>query len=216
MFNRKLYCDAMEELRAPQDKIEEVIAMTQNHAEKKVRIAAVAAAAAAMLTLGVSAANPEGVLQELWYQVSAVIRLDDFRSEVTLTDGTGFSLLDVSQVAVETREDRVVLTAGSEEVDITEQLERDGRYVYEHSGEASELKVEVTGTPQDYEYQVTLGRAGDNGATFSFSGDSRRGGAIEHLDAGDAVGFTTYHTQEGERDADCVQNSSWVVTDPMD
>ncbi|MCI8869172.1 MAG: hypothetical protein HFF39_01280 [Lawsonibacter sp.] len=218
MFNRKLYCNAMEELRAPQNKIEEVIVMTQNQTEKKfrrpLRTAAVAAAAVAMLTLGVSAANPEGV-QEFLYRVSAVIRLDDFRTEVTMEDGTGVSLLDVSQVAVETRGDRVVLVAGSEEIDITDGLAQDGRYVYEHSSEASELKVEVTGAPGDYEYTVTLGKAGDNGATFTFSGDSRRGSGPITFPEGDGTEIgITYYSETGEGEADGEHSGSWIITDP--
>ena len=59
-----LYREACRELRAPEDKIEEIIAMTEKTSKKRIRplrTALIAAAAVAMMVVGVSAANPEGV-----------------------------------------------------------------------------------------------------------------------------------------------------------
>ena len=64
MFDPKLYREACRELKVPEDKIEEVIAMTEHTNKKKrrpLRTVLIAAAAAAMMVVGVSAANPEMV-----------------------------------------------------------------------------------------------------------------------------------------------------------
>ena len=61
MFDPRLYREACGELRAPQEKIEEIIAMTENHKSRKnrrpVRAVLAAAAAVAAMAIGVSAAT---------------------------------------------------------------------------------------------------------------------------------------------------------------
>ena len=71
MFDPRSYRELCGELRAPAEKIEEIIAMTKDASYKKnrrpVRAALVAAAAVAMMAIGVSAANPEvleGITEE--------------------------------------------------------------------------------------------------------------------------------------------------------
>ena len=63
MFDPKLYREACRELKAPENRIEEIIAMTNNTDKKKMRplrTALICAAAAAMMVVSVAAANPEG------------------------------------------------------------------------------------------------------------------------------------------------------------
>ena len=71
MFNPKLYREACREITAPEDKIEEIIAMTENNKKRirPLRIALIAAAAVAMMVLSVAAANPEGV-EEFIYSIA--------------------------------------------------------------------------------------------------------------------------------------------------
>ena len=68
MFDPQVYREACGKMTVPQDKLEEMIAMTEAK-EKKVRrpfrAALIAAAAVAMMVVGVGAANPEAV-QELF------------------------------------------------------------------------------------------------------------------------------------------------------
>ena len=65
MFDPKVYREACRELRAPEDKIEEVITMTENTNKKirrPLRTALACAAAVAMMVVGVAAAALSGYL----------------------------------------------------------------------------------------------------------------------------------------------------------
>ena len=62
MFDSRLYREACRELRAPEEKVEEIVTMSQqNHTKSRrpVRAVLIAAAAAALMAGGVSAANPQ-------------------------------------------------------------------------------------------------------------------------------------------------------------
>ena len=84
MFDPQVYREACGKMTVPQDKLEEMIVMTQAK-EKKVRrpfrAALIAAAAVAMMVVGVGAANPEAV-QELFVQIATVVRVDEYRQEM--------------------------------------------------------------------------------------------------------------------------------------
>ena len=72
MFDPRLYREACRELTAPEEKIEEIITMTEKTSRKHVRplrTALIAAAAVAMMVLSVAAANPEGV-EEFIYSIA--------------------------------------------------------------------------------------------------------------------------------------------------
>ena len=63
MFNPRLYREACREITAPEDKIEEIIAMTEKTNKKKIRplrTALICAAAMAMMVVSVAATDPEG------------------------------------------------------------------------------------------------------------------------------------------------------------
>ena len=125
MFDPKLYREACRELRAPEDKIEEIIAMTENNkrkARRPLRTALIAAAAVAMMVVGVSAANPE-VIQELFWNIGSVVQIDRYRSDVITEDGESFALLSLPVARLENREGRAILTLNGEDAaDITDAL----------------------------------------------------------------------------------------------
>ena len=94
MFDPKLYREACRELRAPEDKIEEIIAMTEKTNKKRIRplrTALIAAAAVAMMVVSVAAANPEE-FQAFVVNLGSIVRVDRYRSDVTTEDGETFSV----------------------------------------------------------------------------------------------------------------------------
>ena len=199
MFNRKLYHKTMEELRAPQDKIEEIIAMTEQTNTRKhrrsIRTVAVAAAAIAMLSIGVSAANLEG-MQEFFYHISTVVKVDAFRTNIATEEGDQVAVLDLNQIAVEKREGRVLLIAGEEEMDITQALERDGRYEYQKVSEDTQVTAVVTGTPEEYSLDVSIAAGGEDGVIYSYSTDSN-GKMNYELEGDPDGGVSTYVSEDG-------------------
>lgn len=200
MFSHRLYRETMEQLRAPRDKIEEVIDMTQHHNSKMhrrpIRTAAVAAAAIAMLSIGVSAAGPEGV-QEFFYHISTIMKVDAFTTNISTQEGGQVTLLDLSQITVERRKDQVFLVAGEEELDITQALERDGRYEYQRMSGDTEVTAVVTGTPEEYILELSIAAGGEDGILYSYSTDFN-GEAVHALEGDANAAITIYGSEDGE------------------
>lgn len=198
MFDRKLYHETVQELRAPQNKIEEIIAMTQQKTKKNhrrpIRTLAVAAAAVAMLSIGVSAANLDSV-QEFFLTISTVVTVDPFRTDIVTEQGDQISVLDTSQISVEAREDRVFLVAGEEEMDITQALEEEGRYEYHTTAEGTDVTAVVTGTPEQYTLDVTMAAEVEDGVVYSYSMDSE--GAVNDLEGPDGMTISVYESEDG-------------------
>lgn len=164
MFDPKLYREACRELRAPEDKIEEIIAMTEKTNKKKIRplrTALICAAAVAMMVVSVAAANPEAA-EELWYRVMDIVQIGQYRSEIVGENGEHMTLMSIPEAAVENQDGRAVLViAGEQTIDITDALASDGRYVYEDTDEGAHLVITVTGTIDDWELTVQLGELGE-------------------------------------------------------
>lgn len=164
MFDPKLYREACRELRAPEDKIEEIIAMTEKTNKKRIRplrTALIAVAAVAMMVVSVAAANPEGA-EELWYRVMDIVHIGQYRSEVVGENGEHMTLMSIPEATVENQDGRAVLViAGEQTIDITDALDSDGRYVYEDTDEGTHLVITVTGTIDNWELTVQLGKLGE-------------------------------------------------------
>ena len=90
MFDPKEYCEVCRELRAPEKKIEEIIAMTEHRTPKKwvrsLGAGLTACAAAATMVVGVAAANPEAA-QEFFAHITSAVKVDEFRRDLTTKDG---------------------------------------------------------------------------------------------------------------------------------
>ena len=146
MFDPKLYREACRELRAPEDKIEEIIAMTEKTNKKKIRplrTALIAAAAVAMMVVGVSAANPEAT-QEFWLTLRNAVQVDQYRMDLTTEDGEKVSVISVPQAMLENRDGRAILMVDGKDVaDITDALSREQHYVYEDVAEGRDRKSVV-------------------------------------------------------------------------
>lgn len=165
MFDPKLYREACRELRAPEDKIEEIIAMTEKTNKKKIRplrTALIAAAAVAMMVVSVAAANPEAA-EELWYRVMDIVQIGQYRSEVVGENGEHMTLMSIPEATVENRDGRAVLViADNQSIDITDALEQEGHYVYEDTDEGAHLVITVTGTIDNWELTSRLGEPGED------------------------------------------------------
>lgn len=179
MFDPKLYREACRELTAPEDKIEEIIAMTEKTNKKKIRplrTALIAAAAVAMMVVSVAAANPEGV-QEFFYEIMSAVQVDDYRTDITTTDGEKVTVFSIPQASVEERDGRAILVIdGKDAADITDALKAEGRYTYEDTtAEGTHLTVAVEGWLDDWIAKVTIGE--DGGPVYTFSSDSEGNGS---------------------------------------
>ena len=170
MFDPKLYREACRELTAPEDKIEEVIAMTEHTNKKKfrpLRTALICAAAVAMMVVGVSAANP-GMVEEFAGRISEVIQLNQYRMELTTEDGMTITVISAPQASLENRDGRAILVIdGEDAADITDELNAEGRFYYESATEEGLLTVTVEGTVEDWTASVTIGDR--NGPIYTYS-----------------------------------------------
>lgn len=173
MFDPKLYREACRELTAPEDKIEEIIAMTEKTNKKKIRplrTALIAAAAVAMMVVGVSAANPEAT-QEFWLTLRNAVQVDQYRMDLTTEDGEKVSVISVPQAMLENRDGRAILMVDGKDVaDITDALARDQHYVYEDVAEGSKISVTVDGTIDEWTMTADVGKLDEDGTYNWFGG----------------------------------------------
>lgn len=205
MFNPKLYREACRGLRVPEDKLEEMIAMTEKTNKKRIRplrTALIAAAAVAMMVVSVAAANPEGV-QEFFYNIASVIQVDNYRRELTTVDGEKVTVFSIPEAGVEERNGRAILVIdGKDTADITDALKSDGRYHYEDTtAEGTRLTVAVEGWLDHWTAEVTIGE--DGGPVYTFSSDSEGSGSAsapsvpaDEVD-GDYVTTSVYDARRG-------------------
>ena len=163
MFDRRLYHELCRELRPPEGKIEEIIAMTEQSSKKHrrpVRTMLVVAATVALLAVGVSAANTEA-LEGIVMQIAAVLQVGELRQELTTAEGTTMTMLEFPEAKVEDRDGRAVLLVMDEEIDITDALAENGKYTYTYADEGAELTVLVEGSPEDWTITTSVNVPGE-------------------------------------------------------
>ena len=173
MFDPKLYREACRELSAPEDKIEEIIAMTEKTNKKHfrpLRTALIAAAAVAMMVMGVSAANPEAA-QEFWLTLRNAVQVDQYRMDLTTEEGEKVSVISVPEARLENRDGRAVLMVNGKDVaDITDALAQEQHYVYEDAAEGSKISVTVDGTIDNWTMTADVGKLEEDGTYNWFGG----------------------------------------------
>ena len=159
-MNRKTYRNAFDEIPFSPDFQARTMELLRRHAtgsekeKKRMRIgrtkklAALLAAAAAVLMVSVSAANPEAIREIVWELKTA------FFVSGTTEDGS-FAAIRVPEVTLMDREDRVILTIEGEETDVTDALEAEGCYSVEQTEKDGRILIEVTGTPEDCACTIT-------------------------------------------------------------
>lgn len=160
MFDPDVYRKACGALRAPQDKIEEIIAMTNEMKHPKtrrhpLRMAAVTAAAVAALTISASAAAPEAA-RELWNTIVGSVQVGQLRMDMTTEDGDSVITIQYPEAEVKNENGRAVLSVMDQEIDITDELARNGRYEYHYVDEGVDVDFLVEGTREDWTITTTL------------------------------------------------------------
>ena len=175
MFDQKLYREACRELRAPEDKIEEIIAMTEKTNKKKLRplrTALICAAAMAMMVVSVAATDPEG-FESFLIDIGSVVRVDRYRSDVTTEDGETFSMVQSPEAKVENRDGKAILVVNGEDVaDITDALAQDQHYVFEDFTEDTRITITVDGTIEKWTLVKEVGIVKADGSYHWFGSDT--------------------------------------------
>ena len=175
MFDPKLYREACRELTAPEDKIKEIIAMTEKTNKKKfrpLRTALICAAAMAMMVVSVAATDPEG-FESFLIDIGSVVRVDRYRSDVTTEDGETFSMVQSPEAKVENRDGKAILVVNGEDVaDITDALAQDQHYVFEDFTEDTRITITVDGTIDQWTLVKEVGIVKADGSYHKFGSDT--------------------------------------------
>lgn len=175
MFDPKLYREACRELTAPEDKIKEIIAMTEKTNKKKfrpLRAALICAAAMAMMVVSVAAADPEG-FESFLINIGTVVRVDRYRSDVTTEDGETFSMVQSPEAKVENRDGRAILVVNGEDAaDITDALAQDQHYVFEDFTKDTRITITVDGTIDQWTLVKEVGIVKADGSYYSFGSET--------------------------------------------
>ena len=175
MFDPKLYREACREITAPEDKIEEIIAMTEKTNKRRIRplrAALVCAAAMAMMVVSVAASAPEE-FHEFVINLGSIVRVDRYRSDVTTEDGETFSMVQSPEAKVENREGKAILVVNGEDAaDITDALAQDQHYVFEDFTEDTRITITVDGTIDQWTLVKEVGIVKADGSYHKFGSDT--------------------------------------------
>ena len=213
MFDPKLYREACRELRAPEDKIEEIIAMTEKTNKKHIRplrTALIAAAAMAMMVVSVAAADPEG-FESFLINIGTVVRVDRYRSDVTTEDGETFSMVQSPEAKVENREGRAILVVNGEDAaDITDALAQDQHYVFEDFTEDTRITITVDGTIDQWTLVKEVGIVKADGSYYSFGSETVTSETVD--DALGGIFFSGDFWKDRDVDLDDAEVTYGMVT----
>ncbi len=222
MFDPKLYREACRELTAPEDKIKEIIAMTEKTNKKKfrpLRTALICAAAMAMMVVGVAAADPEG-FESFLINIGTVVRVDRYRSDVTTEDGETFSMVQSPEAKVENREGKAILVVNGEDAaDITDALAQDQHYVFEDFTEDTRITITVDGTIEKWTLVKEVGIVKADGSYHRFGSDTVTSEDVDtNLNGGiffngDIFKDSSVDVSEGIADAEVVISTHVTTTD---
>lgn len=197
MFDPREYREVCRELRAPEKKIEEIIAMTEQRTHKR-RLRALgtglaACAAAATMVVGVAAANPEAA-QEFFAHITSVVTVGEFRRDLTTEEGEQVTVLELPQATVENRDGRAILVVDGEETDVTDQLESTGSYTCTASSNGTQVDITVEGSAA--EWTLTTEVKTTEGLVYTLSSDSD-GNSGTHFEGVKGDAETAVSTYDG-------------------
>ena len=199
MFDPKEYCEVCRELRAPEKKIEEIIAMTEHRTPKKwvrsLGAGLTACAAAATMVVGVAAANPEAA-QEFFAHITSAVKVDEFRRDLTTKDGEQVTVLDLPQATVENQNGRAILVVNGEETDITDALAQDGHYTFQQQSEGTVLDLTVTGSVQDWTLTCSVHGEGEEGPVYTYTGGEADSSTVTVDTGGEVSGVVSAEPKE--------------------
>ncbi len=162
MIDKRLYCETFSRLCASEEAKKEVFQMMNEKKQTKrlpkvLRAGVIAAAMTAALAITAGAADlaTGGAL----FASLRMVWSDGYETRYEAVDRDGNQLmLSVSEGArIEMGEDgrSMVLCAAGEEMDITEDMERDGAYHFEKETESCSVEVDVTGSAEAWEMTET-------------------------------------------------------------
>lgn len=147
MFDHDMYHVLCEQLTAPQETIEEVIQMTKDkktmRKRRPMRVLVTVAAVCAALAITASASNPE-ILEGIVTSIRTSVSIGAYREELVMENREVMTALCIPDAAVEEQDGRTILTVDGKELDITEELAREGRYVWYGEDIGVKIQVEVT------------------------------------------------------------------------
>lgn len=195
MFDPREYREACRELRAPENKIEEIIAITEHRTQKR-RFRSLGAglavcAAAATMVVGVAAANPEAA-QEFFAQITSVVKVGEFRRDLTTGDGERVTVLDLPQATVENRDGRAILVVDGEETDVTDQLESAGSYTRTASSDGTQVDITVEGSAEEWTLTTEVKTADGLVYTLSSDSDGNSGTRFDGAEGDTETAVSTY------------------------
>ena len=198
MFDPREYREVCRELRAPEKKIEEIIAMTEQRTHKR-RFRALGTglavcAAAATMVVGVAAANPEAA-QEFFAHITSVVTVGEFRRDLTTEEGEQVTVLELPQATVENRDGRAILVVDGEETDVTDQLKAAGSYTRELSFGGTQVTVTVEGSAT--EWMLTTAFETLDGGLQTFTIDSKGSSMTAPSDTAEGDTETSAPKSEG-------------------
>lgn len=176
MFDPNTYREACAHLTLGTEKLEEMIAMSENTNKKRlsrpVKTALIAAACVAALCITAFAAP---AVQKMFMSFT-----------VTVTDRDGnvgdAQMFVCPDLALEKRDGRDILTVNDEEIDVTDAFAKDGKYVLEEKdatvtvtpdGEVT-VNMETADGPMVYSFSIP----GDATAIITHNGEELTGGEI--------------------------------------
>ena len=221
MFDPKQYYEVCRELRAPEDKIEEIITMTEKTNKKKLRplrTALICAAAMAMMVVSVAAADPEG-FESFLINIGTVVRVDRYRSDVTTEDGETFSMVESPDAMVENREGKAILVVNGEDAaDITDALAQDQHYVFEDFTEDTRITITVDGTIEKWTLVKEVGIVKADGSYHRFGSETVTSETVDDALGGiffngDIFKDSSVDVSEGIADAEVVISTHVTTTD---
>lgn len=155
MIDQKLYQETFSRLTASGEAKKEVLMKVQENNQKKrmgrvLRGTLIAAALAAALAVTANAASGGSLLDGI---VMTIVATNGIHQTVVDGAGNEFDMISIGG-GTEIRDGRVILVAMGEEEDITEALERDGKFTKTYDAEGMEVTVNVTGTPEEHEVEI--------------------------------------------------------------
>ena len=178
MFEPNQYRELCSELHVSEEKLEEVIQMTEQEKKRKfhrpMRLGLVAAAVAAMLVVTVSAANSEAIMTYLTSLRDAAVAGEAWAdSPVNTEEGT--EGLCLPEASLEERDGRTILIVDGVETDVTQALTDQGEYLYECGEGEEQAQVRVyldeQGAPRLMTSFFTAGEDGGTGAVVVVPAD---------------------------------------------
>ena len=224
MFDPKLYREACREITAPEDKIEEIIAMTEKTNKRRIRplrAALVCAAAMAMMVVSVAASAPEE-FHEFVINLGSIVRVDRYRSDVTTEDGETFSMVQSPEAKVENREGKAILVVNGEDAaDITDALAQDQHYVFEDFTEDTRITITVDGTIEKWTLVKEVGIVKADGSYHRFGSETVTSETVDDALGsiffdGDIFKDNSVDVSAGITDAEVVTSTYVTTTDKCD